>query len=848
MINLSRRMTIAAFALLLASACVAASAATYNVDVGTDGPDVDLGDGICASAMDGSGCTLRAAIQEANLSGGMDYINIPAGLHIVLTSNLPPIEDYLEILGPDDVSIDDLPQIDGADSYRLINANTASTTLLLRNLVLANGYRGFSVSGGGSAIYAGASVVVNVDSVHFSGNRSSAGGGAIRINGGAEVNISKSSFDSNASEAGVGGAVYVNNGADLLLSESSIIRSGSGELSSGEAVHVAAGGSLTVVNSMIDGADPVSGAQTGGILAISPAQLKIRNATLVNFTRDALNVDATGVAAGVVTVVNTIMAGADLNNCLIENYAAPSDITFSFNLIDGVYVGSGCEGLGGFGINTNVTNVDPMLGAAQGSPIVYRMPLSGSPVIDAGGSINPAANTSCATTDIRGTARPLDGDLDGNARCDIGAVEALAGNSVYVVNTSTDDVDINPGDDICETGAGNGVCTLRAAVMEANAKIGPDTIQFAPSIFSVNLQIPGNGGAEVGDLDITESVTIQGRLDSDGLPDIRIGQQAAEQRTFHIYGNGAVAMTQLQLSPVLGFGPLVPNSGGVVRIAGNAVVAMDRVQVRAGRSATGGGSVSVVDSAYLQLQESDFLSNRAAERGAALLVGPTAYAVVMRSSFWNNNITDPAVTEGAAAIHVDTGGQLEIRNSSVMFNTGGIHGDGAAYLQVWQSTIAANGQRGLFVEFIAGASLTLYGNIFAENEGGDCQFLYVGLADSIQSQYNLDQSGTSCSLGETNETGDPLLIIPGDSIPERPAGQITRVIRPDLPAVGGAQSPTLDVVPAYYCLNTDQLGHLRPYDLGSQDNNPGTCDRGAVEVAATAPTSPEPEIFSDGFE
>ena len=41
----------------------------------------------------------------------------------------------------------------------------------------------------------------------------------------------------------------------------------------------------------------------------------------------------------------------------------------------------------------------------------------GSPAIDAGGSVG------CLATDQRGVVRPIDGDDDGTATCDIGAFE-----------------------------------------------------------------------------------------------------------------------------------------------------------------------------------------------------------------------------------------------------------------------------------------------------------------------------------------------------------------------------------------------------------------------------------------
>jgi hypothetical protein len=50
--------------------------------------------------------------------------------------------------------------------------------------------------------------------------------------------------------------------------------------------------------------------------------------------------------------------------------------------------------------------------------------------------------------------------------------------SVFNVNNSGDGDDITPGNNICETGTGNGICTLRAAITEANAHPGADSIGF----------------------------------------------------------------------------------------------------------------------------------------------------------------------------------------------------------------------------------------------------------------------------------------------------------------------------------------------------------------------------------
>src|SRR4029453_18045011 len=64
--------------LLIAVLSQAATAATFTVDSPADKADANPGDGKCATDL--GTCTLRAAIQEANESGG-GTINLNAGTY-----------------------------------------------------------------------------------------------------------------------------------------------------------------------------------------------------------------------------------------------------------------------------------------------------------------------------------------------------------------------------------------------------------------------------------------------------------------------------------------------------------------------------------------------------------------------------------------------------------------------------------------------------------------------------------------------------------------------------------------------------------------------------------------------
>ncbi len=72
---------------------------------------------------------------------------------------------------------------------------------------------------------------------------------------------------------------------------------------------------------------------------------------------------------------------------------------------------------------------------------------------------------------------------------EIGAALPMA---TFTVNNNGDGNDATPGDGVCETATGNGICTLRAAIHETNALSGADTIHFesAISVIMPNSTLP----------------------------------------------------------------------------------------------------------------------------------------------------------------------------------------------------------------------------------------------------------------------------------------------------------------------------------------------------------------------
>lgn len=224
---------------------------------------------------------------------------------------------------------------------------------------------------------AGVTVTDNgVDAADVSG---SSGAGIFARGGVAIVDSTISNNLSAGPSARINGAIFVAGTEPSLLSNSTVSgnRSGAG----GGIMLAAPGATLTVVNSTITG-NHGDGATYAGIRA-----------------------------NGAVTLANTIVFSNDVDCVSGPN---GSFVSGGHN-IDG-------DGSCNLTAGSDLPREDPRLGplADNGGPTQTHALLSGSPAVDAGD------NDLCPEADQRGIARPDDGNLDGVAVCDIGAVEQLA--------------------------------------------------------------------------------------------------------------------------------------------------------------------------------------------------------------------------------------------------------------------------------------------------------------------------------------------------------------------------------------------------------------------------------------
>jgi CSLREA domain-containing protein len=121
---------------------------------------------------------------------------------------------------------------------------------------------------------------------------------------------------------------------------------------------------------------------------------------------------------------------------------------------------------------------------------------------------------------------------------------SIAGNvaraDTFTVNTTDDTVDVNPGDGIAADASGN--CSLRAAIMEANALAGMDTIVLPGGLFTLTIEGIQEDSCLTGDLDILTGMVIQGAGKNLSIID---GNQI--DRVFHIKGNIDVSLFDLTI-------------------------------------------------------------------------------------------------------------------------------------------------------------------------------------------------------------------------------------------------------------------------------------------------------------
>ena len=408
--------------------------------------------------------------------------------------------------------------------------------------------------------------------------------------------------------------------------------------------------------------------------------------------------------------------------------------------------------------------------------------------------------------------------------------------ATFTVNSTVDSVDSNPGDGICNDGAGR--CTLRAAIMEASALAGADTITLPTGAYT--LTIPGRGEnlSASGDLDITGTLTINGAgaastiIDGGGIDrvlEVRPGATVLIQTVTvrngnarptgesggGLYNQGTLTVTN---STVTGNSS---NSGGGIA-SENGTVSIVRSTISNNSSSYYGGIWN--SGAFLTLTDSTVNGNITGSYRGGGIVNVAGHVTLTNSTVSGNTSSG----EGAGGIWSWLGGStLTLINSTVSGNTGngysgGIRNSGGT-LTVVNSTVSGNvdpNSPGAGITNDSGGITILKNTIIANNSGvtnisSDCSGVITSLNNNIASD-------NSCGLnGSGDRNGiDPLL------------GPLAANGGPTMTRALLAGSPALNAVPVTNCttatgtpLAIDQRGTVRPQGPA--------CDIGAFEATNT---------------
>ena len=407
---------------------------------------------------------------------------------------------------------------------------------------------------------------------------------------------------------------------------------------------------------------------------------------------------------------------------------------------------------------------------------------------------------------------------------------STASATTFSVNSQADVGDDSLGDNVCHAILGlPGVCTLRAAIQEANAHPGADTISLTAGQVYTLTRAGFDANAGNGDLDVTDNLSIF-FLASGTRPVVDVN---GLERAFEVHDANLT---------LFGF----DITGGDATVPGE----------------QNGGAVAVnFDSGIVQLSFMRFHGNRANFGGAVYNDGDST--TISASEFFDNEADNDFPDSIGSAIH--NRGEITIENSSVFANSGvggnsaitvsnrppnvgvpsmtvanttiaenigiGLWSEDESNLTVRNSTIVGNSSVGLRLAGVD-PSLFLRVSVIAQNGSTDCVFTGAPGTLSLD-RYNLDSDDT-CGLGpgtsnfpDTNPRLTPLAL----------HGGFTHVSWPL------TNSPLIDTghptIGSIGCEAEDQHFLERPVDFDGV--GAVRCDIGSVEMDSDV-------IFHDPFD
>ncbi|NND96300.1 MAG: DUF4347 domain-containing protein, partial [Pirellulaceae bacterium] len=212
-------------------------------------------------------------------------------------------------------------------------------------------------------------------------------------------------------------------------------------------------------------------------------------------------------------------------------------------------------------------------------------------------------------------------------------------------------------DDIIDNG--DGLLSLREAILQVNAGSGGDTIVLGAGTYTLTITGASENAATSGDLDLLQDVTITG----DGAASTIIDATGLGESVFHVIG----AVVDIDNLTITGGSD---NQGGGMKVAGTADVTLTNVNVTLNNAGDGGG---IHNAGTVTLVDSTISDNTSTNQGGGLFNDATAVAT--GSTFSGNNAIDGAGIYNSNFGSVQT---LTLTNVTLSGNTASGDGGGLA--------------------------------------------------------------------------------------------------------------------------------------------------------------------------
>jgi hypothetical protein len=265
--------------------------------------------------------------------------------------------------------------------------------------------------------------------------------------------------------------------------------------------------------------------------------------------------------------------------------------------------------------------------------------------------------------------------------------------SIYTVNSTLDLPDADTTDSACATQAPNPVCTLRAAVMQANAHPGQDFIAVPGGTYNLT-RVGYDSTAAYGDLDTTDDLTIyttsgiavinaNGGVTFDraievvaktlSLSDLIIRNGYTPSYGGAIYSHGDLTLYNVIVQTNTAF----MEGGGIYADDSNLRISNSLVQGNTSQATGGGVALAGASPPFptLSIFDSTIVNNRALGAGSAG-GGANAYTanvIIQNSTFRNNMASQGGAVNYTAAV---VGVRLDMTGTLIISNTASTTGGG----------------------------------------------------------------------------------------------------------------------------------------------------------------------------